>query len=59
MTYRVISKQKWDGEQSVKFFDSYDEARKEAYRQVMRGRRENVVIRDEHNIRCSFPMCQY
>lgn len=54
MTYRVISTQKWDGKQSVKFFDSYDEARKTAKYLSMKRSRENVVIRDEHGIKCSY-----
>ena len=57
MTYRVISKQKWDGKQNVKFYDSYEDARKEAERRVMCGLHENVTIRDEHDIKCSFKAC--
>ena len=59
MMYRVISKAKWDGKQHVKFYGNYEEARKEAYRRVMCGRHENVTIRDEHDIKCSFPKCEY
>ena len=59
MTYRVISTLNRDGKQYVKFYDSYEDARKEAYRRVMCGCWSHVVVRDSNDIKCSFPKCQY
>ena len=59
MTYRVTSNLKLDGEKYVKVFDTYQQARKEAYGKVMCGCWDNVEIWDSNDIRCSFPKCLY
>lgn len=54
MTYRVISTLKSDGMTYVQRYDTYEKARNAARYLSMKKSRENVVIRDEHGIKCSF-----
>lgn len=54
MTYRVISTLKADGMTYVQRYESYEKARNAAKYLSMKRSRENVVIRDEHGIKCSY-----